>query len=62
MGVKNIIGELQVNGSAVITQNDLSSLPSGLPDYSDANNGQFLRVVNGEPTWEAVPSAEEAEF
>ena len=62
MGIKNIIGELQVNGSPVITQDDLSLLPSGLPEYSEENNGQFLRVVNGEPTWETVPNAEEATF
>lgn len=26
-----------------------------IPDYSIADNGKFLRVVNGTPTWETVP-------
>lgn len=26
------------------------------------DNGKFLRVVNGAPTWVAVPNAEEASF
>lgn len=59
MGVKNIIGELQVNGSKVLTEDDATS---ALPEYSNDNNGQFLRIVNGEPVWSIVPNAEEAKF
>ena len=59
MGVKNIIGELQVNGSKVLTEDDTIS---ALPEYSDDNDGQFLRIIDGEPTWSTVPNAEEATF
>lgn len=36
----------------------------GLPDISTsgADDGKFLRVVNGYPAWSSIPSAEEAEF
>lgn len=35
---------------------------SGLPQYSAANNAQFLRIINGAPTWSAVPNAEDYSF
>ena len=35
---------------------------SGLPDYTEADNGKFLRLVDGSPAWVAIPNAEEAEF
>ena len=59
MGVKNIQGELQVNGSKVLTEGDVIN---ALPEYSDNNNGQFLRIIDGEPTWSTVPNAEEEVF
>ena len=58
MGIKNIIGELQVNGSPVITEETLNALP----EYTDDNDGQFLRIIDGEPAWSTVPNAEEATF
>lgn len=33
-----------------------------LPSYSTSNENQFLRVINGTPTWATVPNAEEASF
>lgn len=33
-----------------------------LPKYTSADEGKFLRIVNGVPTWVAIPSAEEASF
>ena len=33
-----------------------------VPTCSTSNNGQFLRVVDGTPTWSTVPNAEEASF
>lgn len=35
---------------------------SGLPPYTDADNGKFLRIVDGEPTWVLIPNAEETRF
>ena len=35
---------------------------SGLPDYTEADNGKFLRIVEGQPSWVTIPNAEEAEF
>lgn len=33
-----------------------------VPAWTEADEGKFLRIVNGTPTWVAVPSAEEASF
>ena len=30
----------------------------GIPSYSTANNGQFLRVIDGTPTWTTIANAE----
>ena len=35
---------------------------NAVPNCTADNNGQFLRVVNGVPTWAAIPNAEEASF
>lgn len=35
---------------------------SGLPDYTEADNGKFLQIVDGSPSWVAIPNAEEAVF
>lgn len=34
----------------------------GLPDVTTAENGAFLRIVNGVPAWVTIPSGEEATF
>ncbi len=33
-----------------------------IPACSTQDNGKFLRVINGIPTWATVPNAEEASF
>lgn len=33
-----------------------------IPNYTTANNGQFLRVIDGAVAWSALPNAEEASF
>lgn len=33
-----------------------------IPSYSTANNGQFLRVINGSPIWATIQNAEEVKF
>lgn len=35
---------------------------NGIPTCTTADNGKFLRVVNGSPAWVTVPNAEEATF
>lgn len=49
---------ITINGSPVITEDTLNALP----EYSTDNNGQFLRIVDGKPTWSIVPNAEEEKF
>lgn len=57
-----------VSGQNVKTINNQSILGSGnlevsgLPTYSTADNGKFLRVVNGSAAWDTVPSAEDNTF
>ena len=51
---KNTIEYLSQNNSN-ITENVRSTI--GIPSYSTANNGQFLRVTDGIPTWtESLPT------
>ena len=33
-----------------------------VPTPTTDDNGKFLKVVNGSPTWAAIPNAEEAAF
>ena len=33
-----------------------------VPAWTDADEGKFLQIVNGTPTWASVPNAEEANF
>lgn len=35
---------------------------SGLPDYTDADNGKFLRLVDGEPTWVLIEDGNGVEY
>lgn len=35
---------------------------NGLPSYTEADEGKFLRLDGGEPKWVAIPNAEEAKF
>lgn len=45
--VNGLTGEVKINA---------------LPDYSTLNNDQFLRIIQGTPTWVTVPNAEGASF
>lgn len=44
------------------TEWEAQALPEGVPVYTSDDEGKFLRIVNGVPTWVAVPNAEEAAF
>lgn len=35
---------------------------TNLPNVSANDEGKFLMVMNGQPTWVSIPFAEEAEF
>ena len=35
---------------------------SGLPDYTDADNGKFLQLVNGSPSWVLIEDGDEEEY
>lgn len=43
----------------VDTDEESSSGGSGLPDIEEAQEGSFLKVVNGEPTWVNIPKTTE---
>ena len=34
----------------------------GLPDYTSADEGKILKIVNGIPTWVSVTTAEEVSY
>lgn len=44
------------------TKVDKDTFNLRIPATTASNNGQFLRVVNGNPAWVTVPNAEEASF
>lgn len=35
---------------------------SSIPSYSTSNNDQFLKIVDGSPTWVTIQNAEEVNF
>lgn len=37
-------------------------IESSIPPYSANNNGQFLKIVDGSPTWVTIQNAEEVNF
>lgn len=43
-----------------LDENELGG--SGLPDYTDADNGKFLRLVDGEPTWVLIEDGNGVEY
>lgn len=40
----------------------IEGVSSGLPPYTDADNGKFLRLVDGEPTWVLIEDGDEVEY
>ena len=56
-------GDVYVKGAnqddtAAIKLATLNDLPQGVPACTTANNGQFLRVIDGIPTWTTIANAE----
>jgi hypothetical protein len=35
---------------------------SGLPDYTEADNGKFLQIVGGSPAWVLIEDGDEVEY
>ena len=58
-GTIKIGGASYANASEVAT---ITYINDKVPNTTNADNGKFLRVVNGAPAWTTVPSAEEASF
>lgn len=52
-------GNLLWKGARVVTATELGTF---VPSCTTSNNGQFLMVVNGKPTWTTVPNAEGVGF
>lgn len=42
--------------------NEVRREAARIPTYTSSNNGQFLRVINGEAKWSTIPNAEEVGF
>lgn len=55
--VGQIIKVKAVDDNGKPTQWEAVDMPSGLPKVTETNNGQFLRVVNGEWAADTIPSA-----
>lgn len=60
--VGQIIKVKAVDDEGRPTEWEAGEMPSGLPNVTEDNNGQFLRVVNGTWTADTVPSAGGASF
>lgn len=46
----------------MIPFNSASDSNGVIPEYTEEDEGKFLRIVNGVPTWVSIPNAEEATF
>lgn len=51
-----------VNENGKPTEWEVADMVRGIPDYTSADEGKFLRIVNGVPAWVSIPNAEEANF
>lgn len=64
--VGEYVTDVSLRGIGLPTQdNDAANkayVDAKVPNVTTANNGQFLRVVNGVPTWAALTVAEEVSF
>ena len=54
--------DAEIGALWIDTDEKSSASGSGLPDIEKAQEGSFLRIVNGEPVWSAISHAEEATF
>lgn len=54
-GSADIIADVEANTQAI-------SKIKSLPDYSTANNDQFLKIVNGIPTWVTMDDGDEVSY
>ena len=62
--IVNLVGNDSLEGYATeeYVDNKISEIDIRVPAWTEADEGKFLRIVNGAPTWATIPSAEEAEF
>ena len=49
-------------GAVDIIVNTIKEIESSIPAYTSADEGKFLRVVNGAPAWISIENAEGASF
>lgn len=56
----NFYAWLKANATLISGGSDSGG--SGLPPYTDADNGKFLRIVDGEPTWVLIEDGDEVEY
>ena len=49
-------------GAVDIIVNTIKKIESSIPAYTSADEGKFLRVVNGAPAWISIENAEGASF
>ena len=49
-------------GAVDIIVNTIKEIESSIPAYTSADEGKFLRIVNGAPAWTSIENAEGASF
>lgn len=54
--------DAEIGSIWIDTDENSAEVGMGLPDYSEANENDFLRIISGKPTWVNIPSARGNEF
>lgn len=49
-------------GAVDIIVNTIKEIESSIPAYTSADEGKFLRIVNGAPAWASIENAEGVSF
>ena len=49
-------------GDTAVSEQISQAIEDSIPACTDADNGKFLRVVDGAATWASIANAEEATF
>lgn len=58
-------GTIKIGGTSYADADEVATITyinDKVPNTTNADNGKFLRIVNGTPAWTTVPNAEEASF
>jgi len=59
---ENAAADAKAVGDAIAAVNEMITEINEVPDATSEDEGKFLRVINGTPSWQTIQNAEEVSF